>query len=266
MALAADVDRAVGERGRGPHGFADRVRANDLVLRAGLDDERVAVLAGGENLPAERNGRRAEGRCDRRAAALVLYFARPGIQTGGEDGVREQIEIVAVENRRGDVRRALVVAPGDAVLGGHIARANRQRDLRTLSGRREDQAVTLHETGDWMAANAVGLPDLFSGRRVVCDDALRARRQKLGPSAGRHQDRRRPAAAMRAGRLPDFLPGAAIEREDVRAFAHLEIVLDDQAVAINERGCAWPHARFGQAAEVRLPLEIAGLVVGVETR
>ena len=55
MLVAADVDPSVGDRGRRVDRLVHRVRAHDLVRRAGLQHERVAFLARHRHQAAERD-------------------------------------------------------------------------------------------------------------------------------------------------------------------------------------------------------------------
>src|SRR5262245_41358487 len=96
--FAANKDAAVGNRRRSINRFANRIRAEDLVLRTRLDDERIAVFAGHQNLSFKSNRRGGERCGNRNASAFVFHFASLRIDASEDAAVGSQVEIVAVEN------------------------------------------------------------------------------------------------------------------------------------------------------------------------
>ena len=55
MLLASYEQFVIGDRNRNPTRFADRIRTQYLVLWAGLDHKRVAVVAGDQDLAIKGN-------------------------------------------------------------------------------------------------------------------------------------------------------------------------------------------------------------------
>ena len=92
-----------------------------LELRPGFDDKRVAVFAQAEDLAVVRPGRRREGP---RAAAdadlrlIVDLLARMDVEAAEQSHIVENIQVVAVSDRRDVVRSGLRLAPGNEFVGG----------------------------------------------------------------------------------------------------------------------------------------------------
>ncbi len=113
MTLAPDIDRPVSESGRCEHRLAHGVRGDYFVSRSGLDHERVAILARQQQHIVERDRRGSERGRHGNAPALVHDLTADRVQTREQTRVGQEIQITPVQDRRGDVRGALVVPPHD---------------------------------------------------------------------------------------------------------------------------------------------------------
>src|SRR6185312_3037756 len=121
--LSANVNPPVGDRRRRVNRFANRIRADDLVLRTGFHDERVAVFTSQQDLAVKRDRRRGEGRGDRNAAAFVLDLAGLRVDARQNAAVGRQVKIVTVKNRRRHVSGAFCVLPRHVRSAGQVATA-----------------------------------------------------------------------------------------------------------------------------------------------
>src|SRR5215204_3529529 len=266
--LAADENLPVGDRGRGVDRLAQRVGAQHLVFGPRLDDEGVAVLARQKDFAVEGDGRSGEGGRDGDAPALVLDLAGARVEARHHALVGQEVDVVAVENRRRDVGRALRVAPDDVgVL--QLARRAEADGVGQLGGeaRRDDDHVVAgggDRRGDGVALKTLAAPQLLTRRRVVRDDRLGAARDQLGALARVDEERRGPAHLHLARRAPDLFAGLLVERDDGRVLALLLIGLHDDEVLVEHRRGRRPHAERAQLAERGLPRLLAAHVVGVE--
>src|ERR1700741_3378765 len=102
LRLRPDDDAPTHDGWRRKRHLVERVLPQHLELGAGLDDERVAVLAEHENLAVVRpRGRREAARVRGDALAAVDLLAGPRIVTRKETPVEQGIEVIAVHEWRG---------------------------------------------------------------------------------------------------------------------------------------------------------------------
>ena len=109
MLQPADDQHPVGER-RGRHDdLAHLVRRKQLEGRPRFHDVNVAVLAGGIEAAIRTNRRRGE--CAAWTEALFVETLSGFRVVDREHAAFEDIEKIAVNNRRGQVRRAFLSVP-----------------------------------------------------------------------------------------------------------------------------------------------------------
>src|ERR1700687_1263085 len=156
MAKRSDDDQSVGNRRRGHDDFVHVVAGDLLQIRTGRDDENFAVFASDVQPAVRRNGRRGE--CAPNADAAAKR-ASAGFRVVGRDDavVVAGIEIIAVHERRGDVRAFLVAPPNR--FGRLLPRWKRDRaggagptrvdgTYGGIPAGDEDETVTGHRRGD----------------------------------------------------------------------------------------------------------------------
>src|SRR5204862_2456481 len=102
--------------GRGHDDFAHAVRREQLELRSGFDDEHIAVLAGEVQL-AVRGERRGAERSAAGDALLIDALSSLDVMRLEDPVDLEDVEQVAIDHRRRDVRTAARRAPGDEGTG-----------------------------------------------------------------------------------------------------------------------------------------------------
>ena len=82
------------------------------------------------------------------------------------------------------------------------------------------------------------------------------------PRARGHERRRRPGHRGRPLRLPHRLAGLGVERGDERRLAAVLVALQDDQVLVEHRRARRAHAQRLDVADVDLPQQLAGEVVG----
>src|SRR6185295_20300919 len=92
--FAANKNTPISDGGRSINRFADRIRADNFMLRPGLHDERVAVFAGHQDFSFERDGRSGERGGNRNAPAFVLHLTALSIDARENPAVSRQVEII----------------------------------------------------------------------------------------------------------------------------------------------------------------------------
>src|SRR2546425_3542039 len=98
----ADQKAVARDRGCGHAHFFQRILVQQLVFRASLENERVAVLAQSENLSIGRPGRGGERSLPVWPDALLLVnlLACAGVVAAQEAEVEQDIQIIPIKQRR----------------------------------------------------------------------------------------------------------------------------------------------------------------------
>ena len=146
------------------------------------------------------------------------------------------------------------------------ARLHRHHDLGLAAGGQEHQPLVATGLGiGWLCvplARHSSLPVAGSYEMTTsAPDAISSSRVPVLTTSGVAQLRR--VVRLRA---PDLLARLPLERDDVRARAHFLVALQNQQILIDDRRRAGPEARLDDAAEVRLPGQVALEVVGIDAR
>src|SRR5262245_59390183 len=111
MFIAANENLPLRNCGRRKNHLAERVSADHLVSRPGFDNERIAVFTGQKKLSVVSHSGSAEAFGHGDSSAFIFDLAGPGFDTGQNAFVSDEVDIIAVQDRRGDVSRAFVITP-----------------------------------------------------------------------------------------------------------------------------------------------------------
>src|SRR5262245_52000956 len=218
MLVRADEEVAVGHGDRGVAVLAEVVGRQQLVFRAGREDEGAALLVNDVN-PSGRVDRRAPGG---RAAGAFLdlllpqFLAGLPLVTSRNADVAVGVEVVAGDGGRADVHGAdLVLEPALA----DVARAAQLDEVRA----EDRQAVNEQRRGIAVHARPAGGPELLACLGIIALDLVGHREDELILFADAGDDRRAPGAqellAGNAGvaavfrSLPDLPAGPLVDRE-----------------------------------------------------
>src|SRR5437867_7492680 len=137
---ATNDDCAARNGGRCHQDLAHRVGGQELIRRTGLDHVHVAVFAEKVDFSISGDGRRAE-RAAGAHALLVQALPRLDVIRGQHAVDGEHIQLIAIDDRCGDVRSAAVRAPGDELalrlsrLQGDVAAGAGLDGVNRLDGR-----------------------------------------------------------------------------------------------------------------------------------
>src|SRR5262245_33626934 len=153
----------------------------------------------------------------RNSPSFIHNLSRLCFDTGDDPAIRQQVEVIAVENRRGNVSGALVILPDDILAAAQITRPtelNRNCLLNRESGINEDHSISSQWRCNGVALVTFASPQLLASLRVVGNDELISAGDQFGALGSPNDERGRPACLHLAWRLPNFFSGLFIQGEN----------------------------------------------------
>src|SRR5262245_11518289 len=164
MPLGAEADVAMGDRRGREAILLQLIAGQHLEFRSSLEDIGHAGFIGAIDFAVARH--RGGGKLAAEPFA-VLELTGTGVITTEDAMLGVNVEIVAVEHGRANVRAAARLFPGDRRPSPICAAESNRHERPILAGRGENRALPKHRRGRHPARHAVHLPELFPGVRVV---------------------------------------------------------------------------------------------------
>ena len=197
------------------------------------------------------------------ARAAVLRVDR-----GDDTAVRlQEVELAAIEERRGHVGRVLVVAEDERgrrlYLALRVLDADRLERVATEAARHVDDTVGVDGRGDRVRRQAARAPALLAGGEVVAHHAVGPGHHHLRRALARDHERGRPRGGLVAVLAPALLAARSVERHD--EIGPFVVPGDDERLAVERRGRALAEAVARlHLPELLLPQDLAREVERVQ--